>query len=130
MNLLLDTHALIWWLLTPDRLSMVAHSAIKNGERRLLVSAASAYEIEYKRGRDRSLVRFPINIPDTIPMFGFEWLPIEAADGFRAAQFDQAHRDPWDRLIAAQAKRRDLGLITSDVALTAACRSWNVSTLW
>lgn len=130
MNLLLDTHALIWWLLEPSRLSEVAKSYIRDRERRLFVSAPSAYEIEYKRHKDTSLSRFPRNVPDSIPSFGFEWLPIEPADTFCAAQFDNAHRDPWDRIIAAQASRRDLVLITIDVELTDACRTWNVSTAW
>lgn len=129
MNFLLDTHALVWWLLEPERLSKIAKDCIA-AERRVLVSVASAYEIELKRRRDKALFRFPANIPDSIPMFGFEWLQIEAADGFRAAQFDLSHKDPWDRIIAAQAKSRDLELITSDGALTAACRDWNVATLW
>ncbi len=130
MNILLDTHAVIWWLLDPKRLSDWARTCIGDRERRLWVSAASAYEIEYKRDRDKSLYRFPENIPDTLPMFGFEWLPIDAADSFHAARLDQIHRDPWDRTIAAQAVRRDLILVTKDEALAAACRTWNVSTTW
>jgi PIN domain nuclease of toxin-antitoxin system len=105
MNLLLDTHAVVWWLLEPKRLSPVAHRYIKDSGRRLWVSAASAYEIEYKRARDRSLHRFPANIPNAVPTFGFEWLSIEPEDSFRAARFPQNHRDPWDRIIAAQASR-------------------------
>jgi PIN domain nuclease of toxin-antitoxin system len=130
MSFLLDTHALVWWLLDKDRLSKDARTYIQSRDHSLFISTVSAYEIELKRGRDASLYRFPRNIPESVPMLGFEWLPVEAADGFRAARFDLSHKDPWDRIIAAQAARRDFMLITSDDALTAACRSWNVSTLW
>lgn len=130
MNLLLDTHVLIWWLLDKERLSKAARSHIGDRQRRLSVSVVSAYEIEYKRDKDSSLYRFPTNMVEAIPLFGFEWLEIEAADSVRAARFDLTHKDPWDRIIAAQASRRDLLLLTSDEALTQACRTWNVSTVW
>ena len=130
MSLLLDTHALVWWLLDPRRLSKDAYHYIKGGDQRLFVSTASVYEIEYKRARDASLYRFPTNVPESVPLLGFEWLPIEAEDGFRAARFAGAHKDPWDRIIAAQAWRRRLGLITKDADLTRACADWAVPTLW
>lgn len=128
--ILLDTHALVWRLLAPGQLSQRARRFISDGGNRLWVSAASAYEIEYKRDRDASLRRFPNNIPGTIPMFGFEWLEIDASDLVHAARFDNAHRDPWDRIIAAQAQRRGLLLLTSDGDLTKACQAWRVATLW
>lgn len=128
--ILLDTHALVWWLLAPDELSQRARQLIGDSDSRLWVSAASAYEIEYKRNRDASLRRFPSNIPGAIPTFGFEWLQIDASDLVRAARFDNVHRDPWDRIIAAQAQRRDLLLLTSDGDLTRACQTWRVPTLW
>ncbi|KRA69666.1 hypothetical protein ASD89_14860 [Caulobacter sp. Root656] len=130
MSLLLDTHALIWWLLEPERLSQLAYDHIKSGEQRLFVSTASIYEVEYKRKYDSSLDRSPRNIPESVPLLGFEWLPIEAIDAFRAAQFDKDHRDPWGRIIAAQAWQRELSLITVDRDLTAACQRWDVPTLW
>ncbi len=128
--ILLDTHALVWWLLAPEQLSERARRFIGDGDNKLWVSAASAYEIEYKRNRDTSLQRFPKNISGTIPTFGFEWLEIDASDLVCAARFDNAHRDPWDRIIAAQAQRRDLLLMTSDRDLTRACQTWRVPILW
>jgi len=130
MSLLLDTHALIWWLLEPQRLSKLASAYIKSGEQRLFVSAVSAYEIEYKRRQDASLALFPQNILESVPLLGFEWLPIEATDAFRAARFGKDHRDPWDRILAAQAWQRELSLVTVDRSLTAACLRWDVATLW
>ena len=130
MSLLLDTHALVWWLLDPDRLSRTTYDLIKDRNQRLLVSVASIYEIEYKRDRDRMLYRFPENIIDAIPPLGFGWLEIDALDSLHAARLDQGHRDPWDRMIAAQAWRRELGLITSDADLTKACGRWDVLTVW
>jgi hypothetical protein len=128
--ILLDTHALVWWLLSPEELTERARLIIGDRDNKLWISVASVYEIEYKRDRDVSLQRFPKNIPGTIPTFGFEWLEIDAADLFCAARFDKRHSDPWDRIIAAQAQQRDLLLMTSDRNLTRACQAWQVPTLW
>jgi PIN domain nuclease of toxin-antitoxin system len=130
MNFLLDTHALIWWMAAPERLSRRTYDCIKHAGSRLFVSAASAYEIEYKRERDQLLYRLPRDMPRIIPMLGLEGLSIEPADAFDAAGLDNRHRDPWDRIIAAQAERRGLQLITADEDLIQACAHWRVQTVW
>ncbi len=130
MNFLLDTHALVWWMADPPRLSAKAYEHIKSGRDRLFVSVGSLYEIGYKRERDPLLYRLPRDLPTIIPMLGFEWLPIDPDDAFSAALLDNRHRDPWDRIIAAQAGRRNLRLITSDHQLTSACVDWAVKTVW
>ncbi|MGR4864249.1 type II toxin-antitoxin system VapC family toxin [Caulobacter sp. LARHSG274] len=130
MNFLLDTHALIWWMAAPERFSRRAYDCVKDAGARLFVSAASVYEIEYKRERDRLLYRLPRNIPRIVPMLGFEWLNIDPADAFDAARLDNRHRDPWDRIIATQAERRGLRLITADEDLISACVHWRVQTVW
>jgi len=130
MSFLLDTHALVWWMAVPERLSQRAHDRIKDKSARLFVSAASVYEIEYKRGRDELLYRLPRDLPRIVPMLGFRWLSIDANDALEAAELGDQHRDPWDRIIAAQARRRDFDLITADQTLTHACLDWRASTFW
>ncbi|MDG2527747.1 type II toxin-antitoxin system VapC family toxin [Caulobacter endophyticus] len=130
MSYLLDTHALVWWLAVPERLSPRARDCIRSGSSQSFVSAVSLYEVEYKRGRDGLLYRLPSDLLDFVPSLGFEWLSMEAADSLAAARFGEAHRDPWDRIIAAQAETRGLGLITADAALTEACAEWGVQVVW
>jgi PIN domain nuclease of toxin-antitoxin system len=69
-------------------------------------------------------------MPRIVPMLGFEWLDIEPADAFDAARLNGQHRDPWDRIIATQAERRRLDLITADGPLISACLDWRVQTVW
>ncbi|HWW26682.1 MAG TPA: type II toxin-antitoxin system VapC family toxin [Caulobacter sp.] len=130
MNYLLDTHALVWWMADPARLSPAVFERIRSGDDRLFVSAGSVYEIAYKRERDQLLYRLPRDLSAIIPTLGFEWLSINPDDALSAAQLDNRHRDPWDRIIAAQAGRRRLDLITSDRQLTNACIGWAVRTFW
>ncbi len=130
MSFLLDTHVLVWWMAAPDLLSQRVHDAIRASGSGLFVSVASVYEIEYKRDRDQLLYRLPKAIPQIVPMLGFEWLSLSASDAYDAARLGLGHRDPWDRIIAMQAKRRELQLITIDDALTRACADWDVRTIW
>ena len=134
MNILLDTNALLWSLLKPDRLSVLAHRAIDQAET-VYVSAASIYEIDFKREKlkaggvrreDGFLVRMPHDMAAGLPMLGFELLDISAAIASRAARLPFHHRDPWDRLIVAQAMSLDVPLVSVDTALTA----YDVDILW
>jgi PIN domain nuclease of toxin-antitoxin system len=130
MSFLLDTHALVWWMAVPERLSRRAHDCIRDVGSRSFVSVASIYEIEYKRDRDQLLYRLPRDMLRIVPMLGFEWLGLEPADAFDAARLNGQHRDPWDRIIATQAGRRRLDLITADGPLLSACLNWRIQTLW
>lgn len=130
MSLLLDTHALVWWLIEPSRLSESARSRIGAAEEPLYVSAVSGYEIEYKRPRDAELAGLPANLVETIPLIGFDWLEVDAADAVAAAQLEGDHRDPWDRLLAAQAVRRGCDLVTADARLHRLSALWGVKLFW
>lgn len=99
MKLLLDTHAVIWWLARPEALSRVALEAIGDRSSIVLVSAASAYEIEIKRHRDATLATSPEALYDAVVATGFTWLPIGALHASAAAQLPLHHRDPWDRIL-------------------------------
>lgn len=130
MSFLLDTHALVWWLAAPERLSWRATERIKDKASQLFVSAVSVYEIEYKRGRDRLLYRLPRDLPRVVPLLGFQWLNLEPADALEAARLETDHRDPWDRILAAKARLRRIPLITVDRDLTGVCAALEIETVW
>jgi PIN domain nuclease of toxin-antitoxin system len=92
----------------------------------VLVSAASAYEIEIKRSRDATLARIPEMLHEAVLDAGFAWLAIEAEHGVAAAKLPLYHRDPWDRILVAQAASEQAQLVTCDRQLTA----YEVATLW
>jgi len=120
-ELLLDTHALLWWLAEPDRLSPVAHAAIVDPRNRVHVSAASGWEIATKVGLGKlPAVRELLNdLPQLLATQGFELLPITLVHGLHAGSYPMPHRDPFDRLLAAQAELTRLTLVSLDPALQA-----------
>jgi len=120
-RLLLDTHALLWWLADPKQLSAKAYAAIGDPEHQVLVSAASAWELATKvrLGQLEMAQRLLSELPDFLASQGFELLPIQFTHGLRAGGYPQAHRDPFDRLLAAQAELENLTLVTLDPALQA-----------
>lgn len=117
-GLLLDTHALLWWSLDSPRLSAAARAAILVNPGAVFVSAASAYEADYKR----RTARFPAGVgplATIVSAEGFQPLPISLDHAARAASFDHPHRDPWDRVIAAQAIAEGLSVVTKDAEIAA-----------
>lgn len=126
MRLLLDTHAVIWSGLRSGKLSPVARELIGDPENERLVSAVSAYEIEYKRPLDSELRRLPADLGDLRNMLVFDWLSLDIAHAVHAARLAPFHKDPWDRLIVAQAQLENLTIVSCDPALSA----YGVSVLW
>ena len=105
VRLLLDTHAFLWWLADSGRLSDTARSRIADERNRILVSAASAWEIATKHriGRLPGCEAIALDIAGHIVAQGFEDLPISVADAERAGHLPGPHRDPFDRMLASQA---------------------------
>lgn len=126
MKLLLDTHTLVWWLVFPERLSPKAHAAISNGDNRVLVSAVSGYEIEFKRSRDSVLSAVPWDLEKAVVNEKFEWLALDARHTIQAGRLPPHHRDPWDRTIVAQGLMEDAALVSSDGWFAA----YGVRTIW
>jgi len=126
LRLLLDTHALVWWVLKLRELSPTAFDAIKSGKNSVLVSAATAYEIEYKRDRDRVLAEFPSQLEHYVESIGFKWLPITPQHMVTAARLSMRHRDPWDRILAAQSLSDNLPLVSLDEKMT----GFGVTLIW
>jgi PIN domain nuclease of toxin-antitoxin system len=116
VKLLLDTHTLFWAIAEPERLSETARSAIEAETAEVYVSVASAWEMAIKVG----LGKWPeaAGLLDTIEQSlivpGFRLLPISVAHTRTAGLLTSAHRDPFDRLLVAQALIEGLSLVSSD----------------
>jgi PIN domain nuclease of toxin-antitoxin system len=128
MKYLLDTHAAIWWWCMPKRLSRKARRLMEDTETQIFFSAVSAYEIGYKHRLNRlplpaSLIRdLAANARDE----GWLLLPLGVEHAQRAGVLDNDHRDPFDRLLAAQAESEKLPLITNDPAF----ESFDIKSVW
>jgi PIN domain nuclease of toxin-antitoxin system len=116
VNLLLDTHALLWWW-AADPMEAKAHAAITNPANLVAVSAATVWEITVKRAQGKLRLNGPI--VDLVAESAFEPLPIAMAHAERAADLPPHHRDPFDRLLIAQAQAERLRLVTRDPAFDA-----------
>lgn len=121
LELLLDTHALLWWLAEPDRLSPAAQAAIAEPANGVHVSAASGWEIATKvrLGKLPAARELLDDLPELLAAQGFQLLPITLQHGLHAGSYPMPHRDPFDRLLAAQAELAMLTLVTVDPALQA-----------
>jgi PIN domain nuclease of toxin-antitoxin system len=117
MRLLLDTHVFVWATTLTSSSSPKADEALADPANEIFVSAVSAYEIEYKRARAPDLQKMPFDLDDAVRLQGLVWLPMTAADGAVAARFPPHHRDPWDRILVAQAMLEGLQLVTLDQKL-------------
>ena len=116
-DLLLDTCALIWWWSDDAALSAQARQAIGEADE-VCVSAASFWEIATKTrlGKLPGMTDFATNFPHLLAANDFKVAAIDERDAWRAGTMDSAHRDPFDRMIAAQAVNRDKTVVTCDTA--------------
>jgi len=112
MNLLLDTHILIWALENSPKLSEVAKRAIINGKNVVFVSTVSIWEISIKRATGKLDV--PDNLYQEIQNHRFTLLDINYDHAQLAGNLPNIHKDPFDRMLIAQAKVEKLTLITAD----------------
>jgi PIN domain nuclease of toxin-antitoxin system len=127
-RLLLDTHALIWWLTGNERLPLAIRAVIGSDRTTVSVSAASAWEIatKWRIGKLPEADPFADRIPAVLREQGFQPIPVSVADGQRAGLLVGEHGDPFDRMLAAQALARDLTLATNDTVFA----GFGVRTLW
>ncbi len=118
MRFLLDTHALLWWLFDDERLSADARSIIAEPSHQLLVSSASAWEIatKYRLGRLDSAAELVSDISGWIARARMLELPVSIRHAQHAGLWAVPHRDPFDRMLAAQCALEDLPLVTRDPA--------------
>jgi PIN domain nuclease of toxin-antitoxin system len=116
VNLLLDTHAFLWWV-EGSRVAPEAKTAIVDPDRVVVVSATTVWEIGIKRSAGK--LRFDGSIADQVEANGFETLAITAAHAERAGALPPHHRDPFDRMLVAQAQAERLTIVTRDPAFDA-----------
>jgi PIN domain nuclease of toxin-antitoxin system len=115
VRLLLDTHVFLWLNAAPERLGAVLIE-IEDSRNRLVVSAATSWEIAIKHARGRLPLPDPpeLYVPDLIRRIGAEALAIEHAHALGVAGLPPVHRDPFDRLLVAQAHSIEATLVTAD----------------
>jgi PIN domain nuclease of toxin-antitoxin system len=113
VRLLLDTHALIWCVSAPHRLTAAARAAVTNPANAIFVSAATPWEMAIKQALGR--LEFPLDsFEDEMAVAGFAPLPITAAHGIAAGRLPRHHADPFDRMLIAQALAEGLTLVSED----------------
>jgi len=114
--LLLDAHAFLWWL-RDEELDRSARESIAAPANDVLVSAATVWELEIKRRLGK--LQAPDDLVATIEAAGFGCLPILGEDVVRAGRLPLHHRDPFDRMLLAQALRLDATIVSRDRAFHA-----------
>jgi PIN domain nuclease of toxin-antitoxin system len=128
LRLLLDTHTLLWWGHSDPRLGRLAAAALESPEHEVFVSAVSAMEVSLKNriGKLPEADVLAQRFEDEIEAFGFAGLPISLPHARLAGALDIPHRDPFDRLLIAQALIEDLVLVSNEQMFDA----FGVKRLW
>lgn len=121
MGILLDTHALIWWVEGDKRISASLRRMLGEPGEDVYVSAATAWEIATKAriGKLRTPKSLLQDFVEAIELLGFLPLPITLSHGYEAGRLPGKHRDPFDRILAAQARTEALTLVSADPAFKA-----------
>ncbi len=115
MNLLLDTHALLWWLDDNPTLSEKARAAISEGRNLVFISAVVIWEIRIKQALGK--LEIPSNFRAVLDVQPLRALDITAEHAHAIGDLPAYHRDPFDRMLVAQAKVENLSLVTRDTHL-------------
>lgn len=121
VRLLLDTHVLLWALRDPGRLSAATAVLLRDRANELIVSAATAWEIATKHriGKLPGAAGLLLAYSDNLRRLGATELPMTSRHALAAGQLDWDHRDPFDRMLAAQSVIEGLTLVTADPAFSA-----------
>lgn len=128
MRALLDTHALLWWFTDDRQLSAASREVIFDETNEVFVSAASAWEIatKHRLGKLPEAPQAAERFGELVAADGFTHLPVTYLHSIRAGGYTYAHRDPFDRMLAAQSELEMLTLVTKDPAFA----QFDVTTLW
>lgn len=128
VRLLLDTHTFLWWLAGEDTLSAAARAAISDDSNHVFISAASTWEIATKHriGKLPGVATIVSDLDRTIVDQGFVGLPISLRHGQVAGSLPGPHRDPFDRMLIAQAMLESLTLVSNERLFDA----YGVGRLW
>jgi len=125
---ILDTHVLLWWALDSARLSPAARRVLTDGRVRLSWSVASTWELAIKVGNGRLRLPEPVDawVTSRLATQGIDTLRIEHAHAAHVALLPPHHRDPFDRLLVAQARIERLPILTADPAIA----RYDVEVVW
>jgi PIN domain nuclease of toxin-antitoxin system len=128
VRLLLDTHTLLWWLAGDQALSDAAREAIADPDNEVFVSTASAWEIatKYQLGRLSGAALITADIAGAVASQGFTELPISIRDGQAAGGLPAIHKDPFDRMLIAQAVTAGMVIVSNEAMFNA----YAVPRLW
>ncbi len=128
MSFLLDTHAFLWAVMQPGELSTKVRKLLENPATDIVVSAASAWEIatKYRLGKLPSATPIVADIDDVARRLGARWLAVNHRHAIRAGAYPLAHKDPFDRMLAAQSELENLPLVSKDRAL----RKFRIEQVW
>ena len=128
MNLLLDTHVLIWWLGSLPMLSADAHDALADPDNEVFVSSASAFEIatKYRLGKLPVAAALVDGLDEHLRREGFKPVAISLPHALAAGRLPGPHKDPFDRLLIAQARLEGFTVVTSDPIF----QRYRVPVLW
>jgi len=128
VRLLLDTHAFLWWLVDDERLPLIAHDAIAEGSNSIFVSAASAWELstKYRIGKLPGISEIIANLDGVLLGQGFKELSITVEHGRAAGALSGPHRDPFDRMLIAQAMIEEMVLVSNEQLFD----NYGVQRLW
>lgn len=128
MRILLDTHALLWWLFDDPRLSETSRKAIADPDNEIIVSAASGWEIATKHriGKLPEAGDVPTALPRYLRKARFIVLPVSLEHALTAGTLPGPHRDPFDRMLIAQTRLEGLSVVTVDPVF----RDYAVAVVW
>ena len=128
MKILLDTHAVLWWLFDDARLSLNARKVIASPDSTVFMSSASAWEIatKYRLGKLPEAKEAVERLPHLLQLNRMEELPISVAHALAAGLLRIAHRDPFDRMLIAQARLESMSVVTTDPQF----QGHNVQIIW
>lgn len=128
MRVLLDTHAFVWWITDDERLTSFARETIGASSGQVFVSAASIWEMVTKSrlGRLRVAERIDRFVSTHLEANAFQPLSITIRHALELAALPDIHRDPFDRILVAQARAEEMPLVTGDRAV----RAYPVTTIW
>ena len=128
MRLLLDTHVLLWWHDQPARLTETAYDAINDLGNDVFISVVNGWEMQIKAQLGKLTLPKPLHIilQEEQTTNGFRLLPVTIEHVYALDSFPLHHRDPFDRLLIAQAHQEGLTLVTHDPKLS----PYSVSLLW
>lgn len=128
MRVLLDTHALLWWLAGDKSLSRRARLVIADEDNEIFVSAASAWEVStnHRIGKLPGAGPLVVDFAREVRQQGFSELPITLDHGQVAGALPGVHRDPFDRILVAQAREEKMALVSNDAVFDA----FGVERIW